>query len=352
MLLVIFGAGASYDSVLHLPPPPLGYLTQSKRIETYGPHEEFRPPLANQLFDDRTSFVQFMENYPACKPLVNLLRGKVQVERQLAKFEQEAKTFPVRYRQLAAIRFYLHEMLWNCQINWNRYHRGITNYLTFVDALDRWRYENDEQICFVTFNYDTMLEASLEELWGVKFTDLGSYTKHPHFKLIKLHGSVDWGLELNTKLEGAMPATLIDAAVTGLDISQRYQKVQRPPIVFENQTFGFPALAIPVEKKSEFVCPPEHLQALADVLRRVKKVITVGWRATEQHFLAMLKKQPMGLDIYNVDLMVVSGDTKGVAQTNENLGLIHQPHAQWHDLVESGFSGLISDISRLEKFLQ
>jgi hypothetical protein len=54
--------------------------------------------------------------------------------------------------------------------------RGITNYLTFLDAIGRWRYENTEQVYFVTFNYDTMLEASMAELWGRKFTDFKSYT--------------------------------------------------------------------------------------------------------------------------------------------------------------------------------
>jgi len=89
MLLVIFGAGASYDSVLQLPPR--------------SSNEDSRPPLANQLFDDRGLFVQVMNEYVACKPLVNLLRGNIQVERQLARFEEEdAKTFPPRRSQLAA----------------------------------------------------------------------------------------------------------------------------------------------------------------------------------------------------------------------------------------------------------
>src|ERR1700680_1450903 len=147
MLLVIFGAGASYDSVLQLPP----------RLS----NEDSRPPLANQLFDDRGLFVQVMNEYVACKPLVNLLRGNIQVERQLARFEEEANTFPPRRSQLAAIRYYLHHMLWNCQNNWGNHHQGITNYVTFLDAIDQWRHEHSEQVCYVTFNYDTMIERSM-----------------------------------------------------------------------------------------------------------------------------------------------------------------------------------------------
>jgi hypothetical protein len=199
MLLVIFGAGASYDSVYHRPPPVAQFATNLARVQRFGPYEEFRPPLANQLFDDRPLFVDIMQSYPACKPLVNLLRGDVRVEQQLAKFEEQAKTFPERNRQLAAIRYYLHHMLWRCQSFWAIEHRGITNYLTFLDTIARWRYENGEQVCFVTFNYDNMLEEALSQVWDWQFTNLSKYTSRPEYKLIKLHGSVDRAADNHTR---------------------------------------------------------------------------------------------------------------------------------------------------------
>jgi hypothetical protein len=307
-------------------------------------------PLANQLFDDRSSFVTVMEEYAACKPLVNLLRGKVQVEQQLAKFEQEASTFPVRNKQLAAIRYYLHQMLWNCGVNWRNQHRGITNYVTFVDEVDRWRYRENEQVCFVTFNYDTMLEECLKELWGVKFDNFDAYTNDPRFKVVKLHGSIDWGRELDTVPGNGRPDSIIEASVRGLEVSERYQKVDRPPVHFPDERFGYPALAIPVEKKSEFACPPDHLRALAEVLPRVTKIITIGWRATEQHFLTMLKKPLTGLS-GDVDLMVVSGDLKGATETNINLGLVNPTSGHKYSIVQTGFSGLIQSIGLLDEFL-
>lgn len=80
-----------------------GYLFSAGAILRLPSHEDTRPPLAIQLFDDRGLFVQVMNDHVVCKPLVNLLRGKVQVERQLARFEEEdAKTFPPRRSQLAA----------------------------------------------------------------------------------------------------------------------------------------------------------------------------------------------------------------------------------------------------------
>jgi hypothetical protein len=41
--------------------------------------------------------------------------------------------------------------------------------------------------------------------------------------------------------------------------------------VFQSSGIGFPALAIPVEKKSEFVCPPEHLEAPGTFGRELRK---------------------------------------------------------------------------------
>jgi hypothetical protein len=355
MLLVIFGAGASYDSVLHLPPPSFHTGGQSNFgvsiLQERQPHEDSRPPLANQLFDDRALFVQVMNDYGACKPLVNLLRGNVHVERQLAKFEEEAKTFPPRYSQLAAIRYYLHHMLWNCQNNWFNFHQGITNYITLLDVIDRWRYEHVEQVCYVTFNYDTMVERSMTDLWGCTFDKFDKYTSNSRFKLIKLHGSIDWGLQLKNFPPSTKPADIItDVGMLGIDVSQNYRKVHRPPVAFDDGTFGFPALAIPVEKKNEFLCPPEHLRVLAEVIPKVTRIITIGWRATEQDFLTMLKKPVTGLQ-GDVDLMVVSGDVRGVTETNTNLGLVKDPSKHRYATVEKGFSGLIKDLPRLEAFL-
>ena len=65
----------------------------------------------------------------------------------------------------------------------------------------------------------------------------------------------------------------------------------------------------------------------------------------------MLKKPLTGLQ-GDVDLMVVSGDLRGATETNKNLGLVNPPSNHKYDTVDTGFSGLIRDISRLEKFLQ
>src|SRR5207244_6413216 len=52
---------------------------------------------------------------------------------------------------------------------------------------------------------------------------------------------------------------------------------------------AFPAIAIPVETKRSFECPAEMLEGLVELLPFVSKLLIIGWRATEAHFLSLLK---------------------------------------------------------------
>jgi len=78
MLMVVFGAGASYDSVEATRP---GAGTN-------------RPPLADELFDDRPLFTHFMTMYRDCVQLIPRLRRRdagVSVEEMLGKLYEEAE---------------------------------------------------------------------------------------------------------------------------------------------------------------------------------------------------------------------------------------------------------------------
>src|SRR3989337_761360 len=128
MLMVVFGAGASYDSV-------------PSRDPKSWPKERLpdRPPLANELFDDRPLFVDAMSRFPRCQAIIPYLRHRsedVSVEAVLEKLQAEGEEYPERYRQLAAIRFYLHFVLWECERRWNDVAKGVTNYKTLLDQIE------------------------------------------------------------------------------------------------------------------------------------------------------------------------------------------------------------------------
>lgn len=310
MLMVVFGAGASFDSVPAYPPP-----------EWFANYED-RMPLANELFANRTQFVHALAHFPRCLPIVPYLRDRgdgVAIERVLQGLQDEAADYPERHKQLAAVRYYLQFMLWECEYRWNRdTAQGVTNQKTLLDQIERWR-KPGEQVCLVTFNYDTMLETALESL-DIKIADLPDYVASDTYKLIKLHGSVNWGRQvrvsedLRSKNSWGTVDTLIDNA-DSLDITQDYRLTDQHPIARDGGAVLFPALAIPVESKLDFECPDEHLETLKAMIPQVDKLMIIGWRAAETPFLELLAaglQQP-------IRGLVVAGDADAAVETANRL---------------------------------
>jgi hypothetical protein len=186
MIMVVFGAGASYDSdPSH--PAPRGHVDHSS---------EFRMPLANQLFADRRLFNLRLSSFPECFPIVPYLRSGERIEEKLQELLDEASNDPVRNQQLAAVRYYLQSMIRECQTEWLMQSHSITNQCTLLDQL---RPLAGEGICLVTFNYDTLIEHALQSV-GVATDSLPDYISDVRYKLIKLHGSVNWAHVLKTRL--------------------------------------------------------------------------------------------------------------------------------------------------------
>ena len=112
----------------------------------------------------------------------------------------------------------------------------------------------------------------------------------------------------------------------------------------------FPALSIPVHKKDEFSCPSDHVEKLAELMRQTTKVLTIGWRASEDKFLEIVRSPTTGVDRNKIDLLVVSGDPKGAEETAKNLGLGDLPER--FGTFTSGFTGLINNLPALNAFLR
>jgi len=184
MLLSILGAGASFDSVGHLRPPNLGPDI-----------EEDRPPLAKDLFANRREFVRAMQDFHECKALASILRPDgVSVEGELAKIQELAvsNVYPPAHKELMAVRFYLQLDISECELRWGSRHHGITNYATLLREIERWRIEGGEpHVCFVTFNYDRMLEHAIAQVLDFKIDRMSSYSQQ-HYSILKLHGSTNW----------------------------------------------------------------------------------------------------------------------------------------------------------------
>ena len=311
MLLVIFGAGASYDSVPFLS-PAIGA----------GADEEFRPPLAKDLFGPRQHFLNAMRGFPKMRPIVPWLAqmpGVSSVERVLQDLQDEATDYPERHCQLAAVRYYLQLVLWGCDSRWNDLSQGVSNYTTLLDQIRRWRKPQD-QVCLVTFNYDRLLEKAMTSV-GMTINSISDYVSHDVFKVIKLHGSVHWAREVDSPVSNLRERNSWDIAnelierVGELKISDRYRLVTEHPISKAEDVVLFPALAIPTESKRDFECPNDHVEVLQDFLPKVSKILVIGWRATEKPFLQMLTQYLK----QGVQVFIVAGSVENAREPEGSL---------------------------------
>ena len=105
MLLVIIGAGASFDALSN----------RASNDARFGKLVE-RLPLANELFEDRPLFRTWMKQFGRCLPVIPYLQNNPNVESALEKLQSEGATNTERLHQLAAIRFYLQAMIWKCEL--------------------------------------------------------------------------------------------------------------------------------------------------------------------------------------------------------------------------------------------
>jgi len=309
----VFGAGASYDSN---PYHPAGYGKHSGWA-----FEENRLPLANELFSDRRMFNEMLARFPQCHPVIpHLLHGSI--EEKLQNFLDKGDKDEKRFQQLAAIRYYLHVMIWECERLWLDNTNHITNHITLLDIL---RQREKDGVCLVTFNYDRIIERALQTV-GVQIADIPDFIADKYYKLIKLHGSVDWAHVVSELDADRYPSDyevaheLISRA-KALKFTDEYVMVRSIPMGIKDLTLRqglFPAIAIPVLRKNEFECPSSHLDALKDMIPLVDRLLIIGWRATEEHFLKLLTSG-LNNDRHSLRCMVVAESMKSAQLTIDNL---------------------------------
>lgn len=338
MLMVILGAGASYDSTPR--------HTPGMGITANGMSFEPRPPMADGLFETR--FKKAMERFPECIPLVPLLRTSVEERLQRLLVEAEEEESLTCRQQIMAIRHYLHQIIGDCEEGWIQAHGGITNHVALVGRISRWCNRFKKGACFVTFNYDTLIErAFLHAPLNIRMQELDEYISHETYKVIKLHGSITWFHEVRLPALLGVQERDYDNIVRELIARAPEVKLAAEFLVRAWKTSGrdgddgpvvIPAIAIPVQKKLEFECPGEHLETLRTCLPLVTKLLVVGWQAKEDEFIGLLKR---GLPP-SVETMVVGKDEADARTITERLQGFGIP-GSFRQSTARGFSRFIED---------
>lgn len=346
---MIFGAGASYDSIPTYPPG--AFIAEGSTFDAY-----HRPPLANELFANRPMFAKAIQDFSECVPIVPRLRAlrNETLEAALQDLQSKAEGYPRGLQQLAAVRFYLQMILWKCGEEWRKVAKGVTNYKALLDQIER-MHKKDEPVCLVTFNYDTLLEDALSH-FGLPIEAIADYTnRHPFYRVFKLHGSVNWARTVENRIRSEYPNHALFVAhewierAAELHITDQYELCGGAhPTTISGGRPAFPAIAIPVERKQHFECPPKLIEELVELLPHVTRVLVVGWRATEEHFLQLLRTNLRP----GVQLHVVAGNLKEADEALANIAQALIGRAPAHaSTSDQGFTDFIVS-GKAERFLE
>lgn len=315
MLVVVFGAGASFDSA---PEVPVG-----------GPVQGNRPPLADALFEmDRQATAEAAAAFPRAWPALMSARADVKaggtVEQTLGRLQAESENDPRARSQLMALRFYLQRVLTRIPDAWDVQAVGQTSYVSMLDQLARWQRNSGQGLCLVTFNYDVLLERACGAVFGTHYEHMDDYQSRDWLRLYKPHGSVDWATAHVWHGGRFGDETTARQAVCDRPDLQPWQgQVEVQPsdaLVIDPPDEGrdglsvawVPALAIPVETKPAMVMPHGHQQSLFADLGRAVAVVCVGWRAREAYFVDFLRE---ALPSKPIPLWAVSGDRESASET-------------------------------------
>jgi len=348
--MVIFGAGASHDATALFP-------------STTDGHKD-RPPVTDQLFD-QARFRDSIGHFSACGALVTDVRETLAAARQkgearsveqvLDQIQQQAEEGSRRrQRQLMAFRYYVQEVVGSTAGRFGDLVAGQTNHQTLINRIEEWREDHSsESVCLVTFNYDTLIERALQDVLGLRFQEIKDYIGRGGYTLLKLHGSVNWLQPIDIEATHPFPAwiggpddqirqQLIERAGEYEVDDGTFQVVADPKMIRVGDNFAVPAIAIPIQGKRSFVCPADYPNKFKDCLRETTKLMLVGWRGAEAHFLALWR----GNVGHGLDSIVVTGSTATAGETWERIGKGAEI-AKTATFVGDGFTGLLAQDARL-----
>jgi len=356
VLLIIVGAGASYDSDWRR--LPTGTFTWQSAQDL---GIQWRPPLANDLFDENR-FGKYVAHFPPSQGLMDQLRRAAPaVEQELEMIRDLAKRQKHLPRQLLAVRYYLRELVEETVARWNKAKPDeMTNFTRLMTRLEPWRQQRswdrraEECVAIVTFNYDTLFDDALTNLLPrLRLKAIEDYTSDARYKLFKLHGSVNWWREARCDWSpSGGTADPADWATTMFDPPAPFYETGEFQVGAGAYLPCVPCLALPTATKgiSDFACPEAHLAELTLLLPLVTDVLIVGWKGVEGHFLEEWRKAHAGKPDRRINSVTVVGATHegaaGVAhRVVQTVGLTPQTTPTFET-----FSGFVVD--KLDDYLR
>lgn len=297
-LIVLLGAGASYDSISK------NHTSHFKENNLRGfdfdlSNNYYRPPIVKDIF---TPLYVNKYLYANCKykkaniiiaELQKLITNFKQVnfEEEITKIYQEINnsdaTMQFKEMKLNAIIdliYYFQELFVHCSRN---YIKNTSNYHDLISRISK----NVKDTLFITFNYDFLLENVIEESFSIKYEGFNDYIDS-YLSIIKLHGSCNWAY--NKPME--------DLSFIG--IKKEIESLSEKDLFIRNDIYStdhkfkyFPAMVLPLNGKGDyfekkFICPKSHIEKAKQNLSVANKLLIIGWSGHDDHLFDLLKLTP------------------------------------------------------------
>lgn len=309
MLLVVLGAGASHGCVPNGGPSALPITTTLFESSAYG------VPDANQFAEHARPIVArvasaLRQDVPSSSRDVEEILGAI-AERAEA-IGGDART------QLIAMRFWLFERIRRAQADVVSRTAGVTLYTALLNMLDDWAADHRTDVTLVTFNYDTLLDQALIDHSPrvAKYAEMNRGVKScalqgGRWTLLRPHGSIDWVRQWKTddnvqrtvlsRVESFERMDPLDTRFKRVLATMPDDPLEQTNLEDGSTEISVPAIAVPLNNKSAFECPREHIATMVDAITKASRVVCIGWRGREAHFTQLLKHLPADSPLVFID---------------------------------------------------
>lgn len=331
MLLVVLGAGASFDSIdVKINPRPFEVLGARGR-----------PPLSKDLFNPRQDYQNLLKDLPKAKIVVPEIRRRLASGEDIEEVLQSinGSVYAGRKEAISSIRYYLRHLLKDTSVKWINNSDGLTNYHVFVDFIRN--FTGSQEVYIVSFNYDEMIEKALEDILDLPFLSLDDYVNDKKYKLIKPHGSIGWVQEATMKSSPGSWTHKVIEDIGEINLLEKY-RIDSSNVPIN----GYPLISIPILSRAEFSCPKQHLKSLEGFLPKVTHLLTIGWRGREQHFISTYLKK-----LKPVKLGAVSSNEASARETVGNLTDVGVKNSGSIAYPLNGFSDFVYEERFIKSFL-
>jgi len=329
-LVILLGAGSSYDCV----------DTERNPVDA-----GWRPPLVNQLFDARATFDEILNRYPGARARADQIRTAVQKQKPFEELLRDMVAGPTLAlrRGMWEVPLYLQELMG--EVSTRYVLAGSTKFETMLTMVMA---SSFRQILILTVNYDLFVERAAIALMRHAFDSVDKYIwtcDEQRWALIKLHGSVNWGRRFKPSRSenywGSIFATLTELVLEDeVKVLAGHNSDHR----FIQPVHYYPALALPVAGKTDFVCPPSHVDYARGFLAELggpDRLVIIGFSGLDNHVLQSLLANVRCVPM----LRIVNGDTKAggatldrIARAARGVGSAHSPvyDGGFRKFIESG----------------